>query len=111
MMQQDGQLENKNHLERAAEKRMMLFSGSGYPELAERIAEQLDVELGEVERTRFSGGEMYARYGESIRGADVFIIQSLGEPVNDHLMELLVMIDAARRASARSMVAVLPWFL
>ena len=93
-----------------AENRMMLFSGRGYPELADSIAERLDVDLGEVEITKFSNGEMYARYEESVRGADVFIIQSLGEPVNDNLMELLVMIDAAKRASAASIVAVIPWY-
>src|SRR5918911_747171 len=108
---QDGQLERRNsHLERTPENRLLLFSGGGYPELAERIAEQLDVNLGEVELTQFSNGEMYARYGQSIRGADVFIVQSLGEPVNDNLMELLVMIDAAKRASAERIVAVIPWF-
>jgi ribose-phosphate pyrophosphokinase len=107
----DGRLEQRaSHLERTAENRMMLFSGRGYPELADSIAERLDVDLGEVEITKFSNGEMYARYEESVRGADVFIIQSLGEPVNDNLMELLVMIDAAKRASAASIVAVIPWY-
>ncbi len=98
------------YLERIEENRLLLFSGSGYPELAEQIADRLDVSLGEVELTQFSNGEMYARYGQSIRGADVFIVQSLGEPVNDNLMELLVMIDAAKRASAASIVAVIPWY-
>src|SRR3712207_3457137 len=98
------------HLERTAENRLLLFSGSGFPELAESIAARLDLDLGEVELTKFSNGEMYARYGQSIRGADVFIVQSLGEPVNDNLMELLVMIDAAKRASAESIVAVVPWY-
>jgi ribose-phosphate pyrophosphokinase len=101
---------HNSHLELTAEKRLLLFSGSGYPELAEKIAERLDVSLGEVQLTQFSGGEMYARYEQSIRGADVFIVQSLGEPVNEKLMELLVMVDAARRASAESIVAVIPWF-
>ncbi|MDQ3927248.1 MAG: ribose-phosphate pyrophosphokinase [Actinomycetota bacterium] len=108
---QDGRLRQKDsHLERTAENRMILFSGRGYPELADSIAERLDLNLGEVEITKFSNGEMYARYEESVRGADVFIIQSLGEPVNDNLMELLVMIDAAKRASAASIVAVIPWY-
>ncbi|MDX6379128.1 MAG: ribose-phosphate pyrophosphokinae [Rubrobacteraceae bacterium] len=98
------------HLERIAEKRLVLFSGRGYPELAERIADRLDLDLGKVEITSFSGGEVYARYEQSIRGTDVFIVQSLGEPVNQNLMELLVMIDAAKRASADSIVAVIPWF-
>jgi len=98
------------HLEMSAEKRLVLFSGWGYPELAERISDRLEVPMGEVELRQFSGGEVYARYKESIRGADVFIVQSLAEPVNRHLMQLLTMIDAARRASAESIVAVIPWF-
>ncbi len=88
----------------------MLFSGWGYPELAERIADRLDVDLGRVQLERFPNGEMYARYEESVRGADVFIVQSLYEPVNDNLMQLLVMIDAAQRASATRIVAVIPWY-
>lgn len=98
------------HLEMSAEKRLVLFSGWGYPELAERISDRLEVPMGEVELRQFSGGEVYARYKESIRGADVFIVQSLAEPVNRHLMQLLTMIDAAKRASAESIVAVIPWF-
>ncbi len=99
-----------SHLEMSAEKRLVLFSGWGYPELAERISDRLEVPMGEVELRQFSGGEVYARYKESIRGADVFIVQSLSEPVNRHLMQLLTMIDAAKRASAESIVAVIPWF-
>jgi ribose-phosphate pyrophosphokinase len=98
------------HIAHNAEKRLMLFSGQGYPELSERIAERLDLDLGEVELTQFANGEMYARYLESVRGSDVFIIQSLCKPVNQNLMELLVMIDAAKRASAESIVAVIPWY-
>ncbi|WP_156787617.1 ribose-phosphate diphosphokinase [Rubrobacter xylanophilus] len=88
----------------------MLFSGGGYPELAERIADRLDLELGSVELVQFSNGEVYARYLESVRGSDVFIVQSLCDPVNKNLMELLVMVDAAKRASAESIVAVIPWY-
>ena len=98
------------YLRQTTEKRLMLFSGAGYPDLAERIADRLDVDLGGVELRRFSGGEMYARYLDSVRGADVFIVQSLGEPVNRNLMQLLIMIDAARRASAKRITAVIPWF-
>ncbi len=98
------------HLEMSAEKRLVLFSGWGYPELADRISDRLEVPMGEVELRQFSGGEVYARYKESIRGADVFIVQSLALPVNRHLMQLLTMIDAARRASAERIVAVIPWF-
>jgi ribose-phosphate pyrophosphokinase len=98
------------HLRQTTEKRLMLFSGEGYPELAERIADRLDVDLDGVELRQFSGGEMYARYLDSVRGADVFIVQSLGEPVNRNLMQLLIMIDAAKRASAKRITAVIPWF-
>ncbi|WP_047864559.1 ribose-phosphate diphosphokinase [Rubrobacter aplysinae] len=98
------------HLAQVTEKRMMLFSGSGYQDQAERIANKLDVELGDIELTKFKNGEMYARFGESVRGADLFLVQSLCEPVNQNLMELLIMIDAAKRASAKRIVAVIPWY-
>jgi ribose-phosphate pyrophosphokinase len=98
------------HLTQTTEKRLMLFSGEGYPALAERIAERLDIDLGGVDLRQFSGGEMYARYLDSVRGADVFIVQSLGEPVNRNLMQLLIMIDAAKRASAKRITAVIPWY-
>ena len=98
------------HLTQTTEKRLMLFSGEGYPALAERIADRLDIELGDVDLRRFSGGEMYARYRDSVRGSDVFIVQSLGEPVNRNLMQLLIMIDAAKRASAKRITAVIPWY-
>ena len=98
------------YLKQVTEKRLMLFSGEGYPELAERIADRLDIELDRVDLRQFSGGEMYARYLDSVRGADVFIVQSLGQPVNRNLMQLLIMIDAAKRASAKRITAVIPWF-
>ena len=98
------------HLTQTTEKRLMLFTGDGYPDLSERIADRLDIDLGRVDRRQFSGGEMYARYLDSVRGADVFIIQSLGEPVNRNLMQLLIMIDAAKRASAKRITAVIPWY-
>ncbi|ABG03862.1 ribose-phosphate pyrophosphokinase [Rubrobacter xylanophilus DSM 9941] len=103
-------MRQNGYLSQAAEKRLMLFSGGGYPELAERIADRLDLELGSVELVQFSNGEVYARYLESVRGSDVFIVQSLCDPVNKNLMELLVMVDAAKRASAESIVAVIPWY-
>ena len=98
------------YLRQMTEKRLMLFSGGGYPELADRIADRLDIDLGRVDLLQFSGGEMYARYLDSVRGADVFIVQSLGEPVNRNLMQLLIMIDAAKRASAKRITAVIPWY-
>jgi ribose-phosphate pyrophosphokinase len=98
------------YLRQTTEKRLMLFSGEGYPELTERIADRLDIDLGGVELRQFAGGEMYARYLDSVRGADVFIVQSLGQPVNRNLMQLLIMIDAAKRASAKRITAVIPWY-
>jgi ribose-phosphate pyrophosphokinase len=98
------------HLTQTTEKRLMLFSGEGHPDLADRIADRLDIELGGVELRQFSGGEVYARYLDSVRGSDVFIVQSLGQPVNRNLMQLLVMIDAAKRASAKRITAVIPWY-
>jgi ribose-phosphate pyrophosphokinase len=98
------------HLTQTTEKRLMLFSGEGYPDLADRIADRLDMDLGDVELRQFSGGEVYARYLDSVRGSDVFIVQSLGQPVNRNLMQLLVMVDAAKRASAKRITAVIPWF-
>src|SRR5436190_20102100 len=97
-------------------KRLMLFSGRANPELAARIAGKLDVDLGAVTLKTFSNGEVYCRYEESIRGADVFIVQpTCGNPTqgitaNDALMELLVMIDAAFGASAHRVIAVTPWY-
>jgi ribose-phosphate pyrophosphokinase len=100
-----------NHwLEGGPQKRLMVFSGRSHPELAARIAEHLGVELGEVELKTFANGETYCRYCESIRGADVFIVQTGCEPVDRNLMELLLMIQAAKLASAKRITAVVPWF-
>jgi ribose-phosphate pyrophosphokinase len=98
------------------DKRLMLFSGRANPELASRIADKLGVDLGPVTLKTFSNGEVYCRYDESIRGADVFIVQptcanpEVGLSANDALMELLLMIDAAVGASAHRVIAVTPWF-
>ncbi len=98
------------------DKRLMLFSGRANPGLAERIAERLDVDVGPVTLRTFSNGEVYCRYEESIRGADVFIVQptcsnpDTGISTNDALLEMLVMIDAAVGASAHRVIAVAPWF-
>jgi len=88
-------------------KRMMVFTGTANPEIADGIAAHLGIELGKVKIRRFANGEIYVRYLESVRGADVFLVQSITAPVNDALMELLIMTDAARRASARSITAVI----
>src|ERR687888_148720 len=98
------------------DKRLMLFSGRANPELAARIANKLGVDLGPITLKTFSNGEVYCRFDESIRGADVFLVQptcanpALGLSANDALMELLLMIDAAVGASAHRVIAVTPWF-
>src|ERR1700732_4380559 len=98
------------------DKRLMLFTGRATPQLAANIASKLGVELGPATLKTSSNGEIYCRYEESIRGADVFIVQpTCGNPhtgvtANDALMELLVMIDAAVGASAHRVIAVTPWF-
>jgi len=92
------------------QKRLMVFSGRSHPDLASRIADQLGVELGDIELETFANGESYCRYNESIRGADVFIVQTGCDPVDRNLMELLMMIQAAKLASAKRITAVIPWF-
>ena len=88
-------------------KSMAVFSGSVNPGLADQVATELGTTLGNVKLEKFANGEIYARYLDSVRGADVFIIQSIaGEHINDALMEMLIMIDAAKRASARTISAV-----
>jgi ribose-phosphate pyrophosphokinase len=92
------------------QKRLMVFSGRSHPELAGSMASKLGVELGEVELETFANGETYCRYKESIRGADVFIVQTGSQPVDRNLMELLMMIQAARLASAKRITAVIPLY-
>jgi ribose-phosphate pyrophosphokinase len=104
------QLKPAHWIERGPSKRLMVFSGSSHPDLATRIAEQLGVELGEIELETFANGETYCRYGESIRGADVFLVQTGSQPIDRHLMELLFMIQGARLASAKRITAVIPLF-
>ena len=86
-----------------------IFAGSSNYPLAEKIAGQLDKSLGLIELKRFSDGEIWAKYRENIRGSDVFIVQSTNPPA-ENLLELLIMIDAAKRASARKITAVIPYF-
>lgn len=87
-----------------------IFSGNSNKPLAEAIAKKLNTSLGLMELTHFSDGEIYVRYDESIRGKDVFLVQSTSTPVNTNLMELLIMIDAAKRASAGRITAVIPYY-
>ena len=97
-------------------KRLMVFGGRASMELAARISGHLDLDLGQVDLRTFADGEVYCRYNESIRGADVFLVQSTaaneanGMTPNDALLELMVMIDAAQGASAHRIIAVMPWY-
>ena len=89
---------------------LKLFSGSSNPDLANEIAEYLDMELSKIDLRRFKDGENWAKIRENVRGHDVFIIQSTCNPANDHVIELLLMIDAALRASAGRISVVIPYF-
>jgi ribose-phosphate pyrophosphokinase len=97
-------------IERGPQKRLMVFAGRSHPDLAQAIAQNLGVELGEIELETFANGETYCRYLESIRGADVFLVQTGCEPIDRNLMELLFMIQAAKLASAKRITAVMPLF-
>jgi ribose-phosphate pyrophosphokinase len=98
-------------IERGPSGKLMLFSGRSHPVLAQRIADQLNIELGDVKLKTFANGETYVRYKESIRGADVFIVQTCcGRATNDYLWELQIMIQAAKLASANRITAIMPWF-
>lgn len=90
--------------------RMKLFSGTANPALAEEIAAFLGISLGGVRISRFANGEIYVRFEESIRGVDVFVVQPFSNPVNETLMELLIMVDALKRASAGRITAVIPFY-
>lgn len=91
-------------------KRLMVVAGRSNPALSEKIAEKLDIALGGVLLKTFANGEIYCRYNESIRGADIFLIQSPSVNLNDDVMELLLLIQAAKLASARRVTAVVPYF-
>lgn len=91
-------------------KKLMIFAGRSYPELGRQIAGHLGISLGQVELKTFSNGELYVRFKESVRGVDAFVIQTCSEPINEHIMELLLMIDALERASAKRISAVIPYY-
>lgn len=91
-------------------KNVKIFCGSSNKELGEKISSKLGIELGAGTIVRFEDGEIYARVDETVRGRDVFIIQSTSNPVNENLMELLIFVDALRRASAKSISVVMPYF-
>lgn len=91
-------------------KRLLLFTGSANPELAEEVAANLGVTLGKVSRKVFANGEISISLQESVRGADCFVLQSHSDPINFHIMEQLIMLDALERASAKRITAVVPFF-
>src|SRR5438128_7215608 len=97
-------------MELVTKKRLVLVAGRGHPELSNEVAEHLEVPLGECVLSTFANGEIYCRYGENIRSADVFVFQTHGGSINDLLMEQLIMIDAAKRASAKRITAVCPFY-
>lgn len=88
----------------------MVFSGTSNPELAEKVVDRLNIPLGDASVERFSDGEINVEINENVRGRDVFVMQSTCAPTNDHIMELLLMVDALRRASAGRITAVVPYF-
>jgi ribose-phosphate pyrophosphokinase len=89
---------------------LRIFTGNANPELARKICADLEISLGRAQVTTFSDGEIRMEIGENVRGRDIFLIQSTSPPANQHLMELLIMIDAVKRASARRITAVMPYF-
>ncbi|MFJ6653012.1 ribose-phosphate diphosphokinase [Microbacterium sp. NPDC091313] len=91
-------------------KRLVVAAGRSHPELAAQVATQLGIDLAPTEHRTFASGEIYTRFEVSIRGCDVFVVQSFGPPVNEWLMELLIMLDALKRASAKRITVVAPYF-
>ncbi|MEF2248133.1 MULTISPECIES: ribose-phosphate diphosphokinase [unclassified Paenibacillus] len=90
--------------------KVRIFSGSSNPVLAKKISEELGLPLGAIKLSRFKSGEIYVHYEETIRNCDVFLVQSFSHPINEHFVELLVMIDAAKRASARTVNVIMPYY-
>ena len=94
----------------AGQKKLVLITGRAYPELAEQVADELGAELVPTDARTFANGELYARFDESVRGADAFVIQSHTNPINEWLMEQLIMVDALKRASAKRITVVAPFY-
>lgn len=92
------------------QKKLMLFTGRGYPQLAEEVAHELGVGLVPTKAFDFANGEIYVRFEESARGADCFVVQSHTTPINQWIMEQMIMVDALKRASARSITAIVPFY-
>ncbi|MHA3685208.1 ribose-phosphate diphosphokinase [Leucobacter sp. HY1910] len=99
-----------SQIEMAGQKKLVLITGRAYPELAEQVAAELGAELVPTDARTFANGELYARFDESVRGADAFVIQSHTDPINEWLMEHLIMVDALKRASAKRITVVAPFY-
>jgi ribose-phosphate pyrophosphokinase len=97
-------------MKRTTEKNLMVFSGRAHPALAEQVAEQLGAGLVPTQAYDFANGEIYVRFEESVRGSDAFVIQSHTAPINEWIMEQLIMVDALKRASAKRITVVLPFY-
>ena len=97
-------------LKKTTEKNLMVFSGRAHPELAAEVAEILDQQLVPTDAREFANGEIYIRYEESVRGCDAFVIQSHTTPINEWIMEHLIMVDALKRASAKRITVVMPFW-
>ena len=91
-------------------KNLMLFSGRAHPELAEQVAKHLDVTITPQSAYSFANGEIFVRFEESVRGSDAFVLQSHSAPINDQIMEQLIMVDALKRASAKRITVVMPFW-
>lgn len=97
-------------IEMVGQKKLVLITGRAYPELAEQVADELGAELVPTDARTFANGELYARFDESVRGSDAFVIQSHTNPINEWLMEHLIMVDALKRASAKRITVVAPFY-
>ena len=97
-------------MELLTKKRLQVFSGRAYPQLAEEVVDNLGMQLGQIDVHEFLNGELYVRFNENVRGSDVFVFQTHCSPVNTNIMEQLIMIDAAKRASAKRIIAVCPFY-
>lgn len=97
-------------IEMTGQKKLVLITGRAYPELAEQVAAELGAELVPTDARTFANGELYARFDESVRGSDAFVIQSHTNPINEWLMEQLIMVDALKRASAKRITVVAPFY-
>ncbi|WP_034267555.1 ribose-phosphate diphosphokinase [Actinospica robiniae] len=97
-------------IEATGQKKLMLFSGRAHPDLAEAVADQLGIELAPTQARDFANGEIYVRFEESVRGSDAFVLQSHAAPINQWIMEQLIMVDALKRASAKTITVIMPFY-